>query len=209
MVRLRYSSDSMTPISSFAHISQGLAMSGRGAGTRRGEWRLRMAQAGDVADGWLHLEGLREVSVEQNPRTERHLLRPFDILVPARGGASRAALVPPGVSRTVAGVTLLVVRPHDPGLGTGHFLWYFLSSVYGEDQVKRQTSGTAIPLLTAKNLGEIMVPMPSNRDLDLFAQLVEASEAVYDSSLEVARLRREGLRDALIGKVVEKERTRL
>ena len=52
---------------------------------------------------------------------------------------------------------------------------HFLSSVYGEDQVKRQTSGTAIPLLTAKNLGEIMVPMPSNRDVDLFAQLVEAS----------------------------------
>ena len=182
-------------------------MSGRGAGTRAGDWRLRIANSGDVDSGWLATDSLREVLVEQNPRTERHLLRPYDILVAARGGEGRAALVPPDVSRTVAGVTLLVVRPHDPGLGMGHYLWYFLTSAYGEAQIKRAARGTSVPLLTAGSMAEIMVPMPSTRDLDLFARLVEASEAAYASAIDAARSRREALRDALIRKVIEKEGT--
>lgn len=182
-------------------------MSGRGAGTRAGDWRLRIANSGDVDSGWLATDSLREVLVEQNPRTERHLLRPYDILVVARGGEGRAALVPPDVSRTVAGVTLLVVRPHDPGLGMGHYLWYFLTSAYGEAQIQRAARGTSVPLLTAGSMAEIMVPMPSTREVDLFARLVEASEAAYASAIDAARSRREALRDALITKVIEKEET--
>lgn len=184
-------------------------MSGRGAGTRAGDWWLRMASAGDVDGGWLVTEGLREVGVEFNPRTERHLLQPYDVLVAARGGEGRAALVPPGVSRTVAGVTLLVVRPRDPGLGMGHYLWYFLTSAFGEAQIKGAARGTSVPLLTAGSMARILVPVPSARELDLFAQLVEASEAAYASTIHAARLRREGLRDALIREVIEKEEATL
>lgn len=199
----------MQRISGLAQVTQGLSISGRGAGTRAGDWRLRMANSGDVDGGWLVTDGLREIRVENNPRTERHLLRPYDILVAARGGEGRAALVPPGVSRTVAGVTLLVVRPHDRGLGMGHYLWYFLTSAYGEAQIKRKARGTSVPLLTAKSMAEIMVPIPSTRELDLFAQLVEASEAAYISTIQAAWLRREALRDALIGEVIEKKATAL
>ena len=199
----------MVRISALAQITQGLAISGRGAGTRAGDWRLRMATSGDVNGGWLVTDGLREVRVEQNPRTERHLLKPYDILVAARGGEGRAALVPPGVSRTVAGVTLLVVRPRDPGLGMGHYLWYFLTSAYGEARIRRATRGTSVPLLTAGSMAEIMAPMPSTGELDLFARLVEASEEAYASAVHAARLRRAGLRDALIREVIEKEETTL
>jgi len=168
---------------------------------------LRIVTAGDLDGGWLATGGLREVRVEFNPRTERHLLKPYDILVAARGGEGRAALVPPGVSRTVAGVTLLVVRPHDPGLGVGHYLWYFLTSAYGEAQIRRAARGTSVPLLTARSMAEIMVPMPSTRELELFAQLVEASEEAYASAVHAARLRRGALQDALIREVIEKEGT--
>ncbi len=195
----------MQTLSVFARVTQGLATSGRGAGTRLGEWCLRMVHAGDVTGGWLDLDGLRVVSIQQNPRTERHLLRPFDVLVAARGEAGRACLVPAHVSRTVAGVTLLVVRPRDRGSGMGHYLWYYLTSSYGAAQISRQTMGSAVPLLTARNLGQVMVPMPSPRDLDQFAQLVEASEEAYGSAIDAARLRREALRDALIHEVIEHE----
>lgn len=195
----------MMPLSAFAQVKQGLAMSGRGAGTRSGGWRLRMAAAGDVANGWLELDGLREIGIQQNPRTERHLLKPFDILVAARGDPGRAALVPPGVSRTVAGVTLLVARPHDPGSGMGHFLWYYLTSAFGTAQMQRQTLGSALPLLTARNLAQVKVPLPSPRELDLFANLIEASEEAYASAIEAARLRREALRNALINDIINKE----
>ena len=52
--------------------------------------------------------------------------------------------------------------------------------------------------LSAKNLGEVQVPVPSPRDLDVVARLVEASEEAYESAIEAARLRRGALRDAVI-----------
>ena len=66
---------------------------------------MRIVESSDSHDdGWLDIEGLREVSVVQGVRTERHLLRPFDVLVTARSGFVQVALVPPNVSRTVAGI---------------------------------------------------------------------------------------------------------
>ena len=175
-------------------------MVGRGAGARRGEWMLRIVESGDLRDsGWLDMEGLREVGVVQSGRTERHLLRPFDVLVTARSGTVQVALVPPDVSRTVAGVTLLVLRPKEPGAGMGHWLWYFLTSAQGRTQLAKRTTVTAtLKSLSARSVGEIEVPVPSARELDAVARLVEASEAAYNSAVEAARLRREALRDALV-----------
>ena len=193
----------MTPIQDMAGVYQGLARAGRGAGARRGEWVLRVVESSDLRDsGWLDLEGLREVGVVQGVRTERHLLRPFDVLVTARSGTVQAALVPPEVSRTVAGVTLLVVRPKEPESGMGHWLWYFLTSAQGRAQIaSRMTVTATLKSLSAGSLGEIEAPIPSPRDLDTAARLVEASEAAYNSAVEAARLRRETLRDALVDRM--------
>ncbi len=183
-----------------ARVSQGLARSGRGAGNQTGNWKLRVVESANVAhDGWLCLEGLPEIEVAQNTRTERHLLRPFDVLVTARSLHAHVALVPPIVSRTVASITLLVVRPNRPEAGMGHYLYYYLSSTFGRRQIARHlTVGTRFPLISARSLGEIQVPLPSARELDLIAQLVEASEAAHTSAITAARLRRESLRDSII-----------
>ena len=118
----------MTPVEALADVYQGLARAGRGAGARAGDWKLRIVESSDLPDdGWLDTDGLREIGVAQGVRTERHLLRPFDVLVTARSGSVQVALVPPGVSRTVAGITLLVTRPREPESGMGHWLWYFLT----------------------------------------------------------------------------------
>ena len=193
----------MYPIKNLADVSQGLARAGRGAGARPGEWMLRIVESGDVrGDGWLDMNALREVGVARGVRTERHLLRPFDVLVTARAGSAQVALVPPDVSRTVAGLTLLVVRPKEPESGMGHWLWYFLTSTYGRVQLsKRLTVSATVASLSARSLGEIEVPVPSPRELDAVARLVEASEAAYTSTVEAVRLRREVLRDAVIHEI--------
>ncbi len=164
---------------------------------------LRIVESSDVRDdGWLDLDDLQEVGVVQGARTERHLLRPFDLLVTARTGSVQIALVPPEVSRTVAGVTLLVVRPRHPESGMGHWLWYFLASTYGRAELaKRMTVSATLKSLSARSLGEIQVPVPSPRDLDTAARLVEASEAAYTSAVEAARMRREALRDSVIHEI--------
>lgn len=192
-----------------SELYQGLSLAGRGAGVRSGEWMLRLVESGDLGDdGWLRLDDLREVGVVQGARTERHLLRPYDVLVTARSGSIHTALVPPEVSRTVAGVTLLVVRPKEPEIGMGHWLWYYLTSTEGRAQIeKRLTVSATVTSLSASSLGEIEVPMPSPRELDLVARLVEASESAYNSAVEAARLRRETIRDSIVQEIGYRSRS--
>ena len=161
---------------------------------------LKIAESGDIGgEGWLEIEDLKEVGVVQSLRTERHLLRPFDVLVTARTGRTQVALVPPHVSRTVAGVTLLVTRPRQPESGMGHWLYYFLASAYGQVQLAKRMAVNATSLsLSAKSLGEVEVPMPSVPRLNLMARLIESSEAAYDSEVRAAWLRREVLRNAIV-----------
>ena len=136
------------------------------------------------------------------------LLRPYDVLVTARAGSVQVALVPPDVSRTVAGITMLVVRPKAPESGMGHWLWYFLTSAHGRAQLaKRITVSATLKSLSARNLGEVEVPVPSARDLDTVARLVEASESAYTSAVEAARLRRDALRDSLIQEIARETGT--
>ena len=193
----------MQPISRVANISQGLVTSGRGAGARPGDWELSIVESRDISDdGWLDLEGLREIEVARGARTERHLLRPYDVLVTARGGATRVVLVPPSVSRTVAGATLLVVRPRDPGSGMGHYLWYFLTSSQGSAALEARVNASAtMRALAARDLGEIRLPIPSLQELDQIAALVEASEEAFSTAMEAARLRRATLRDSVISEI--------
>ena len=193
----------MQAISDIANIYQGLARAGRGAGARRGDWMLRIVESSDLRyGGLLDLDGLQEIGVVQGTRTERHLLRPFDVLVTARSGSVQVALVPPDVSRTVAGITLLVIRAKDPGTGMGHWLWYFLSSAHGRAELqKRMNVNASLKSLSAKSLGEIDVPVPSARELDALERIVEASEAAYTSAVEAARLRRDTLRESMIHEI--------
>ena len=110
----------MQSIAELADVYQGLARASREVGSRRGEWMLRIVESGDVRDdGWLNVEGLREVGFVYGVSAERHLLRPFDLLVTARTGSVQVALVPPEVSRTVAGITLLVVPSEATGIRHG------------------------------------------------------------------------------------------
>ena len=178
-------------------------MAGRGAGARAGDWSLRVAESGDIGNGcWLELHGLRETGVLRSARTERHLLRPYDVLVTARAGTIQTAMVPQDVSRTAAGITLLVVRPHEPESGMGQFLWYFLSSTVGKAHLaKRQTVAATAVSLSARSVGEIEIPTPTPWALDLLSRIVEASEDVYMQASMALQLRRELIRDSIIGSI--------
>lgn len=184
-----------------ATVSQGLGTSGRGAGARLGEWRLSVVESADIADGRVALDGLRQIEVEQSPRTERHLLRPYDVLITARAQTVKAALVPPEVNRTVAGPTLLVVRTPDPGSGLAHYLWCYFSSKRGRADVEARLTATSLPALSANALGEVAVAVPPVHELRRLAELIEASEASYRAAIEAAEVRHELVREAIVGAI--------
>ena len=164
---------------------------------------LQMVESSDLRGaGWVDLDGLKKIEVHHGAPIERHLLRPYDVLVTARAGYVQASLVPPGVSRTVANVTLLVVRPHTPDWGMGHYIWYFLTSSWGQAQLKRRlTVSATVTSLSARNLAEVNLTIPSPRNLERIASLVEASEDAYAATMEAVQLRRDAVRDAIIGTV--------
>ena len=191
----------MTRLSEIANISLGLPNSGWKMESDYEGYPVQLVDSGSLGHTcWLELDDSRTVVVPSYEGVERYLLRPYDILVTARASAVQAALVPPAVSRTVASVTLLMVRAHDTGSGMGHFIWYFLTSRSGQAQLKRQvTVGATLTTLSAAGLGEVELPVPSREVLQRIASLVEASENAYTLTLEAARLRREALRDSIIG----------
>lgn len=145
------------------------------------------------------LAGLRTLEIEANARTEKHLLRPYDVLLTARSTSIKAALVPPSVSRTVAGATLLVVRAEQPELGVGHFLWYYFTSGPGRAQLaSRLVASSTLSSLSARAVAEVSVPLPEPLHLHRLASLIDESERAYAAAIEAARLRRDSLRDAII-----------
>ena len=185
-----------------ASITQGIATSGKGAGARQGEWNVHVVESRDIEADALWLDGLRTIGIERNPRTEKHLLRPYDVLVTARSQSVKVALVPPQATRTVAASTLLVIRPFSPETGIAHYLWYYLTSQHGRGVVEASVAlGATIPSLSAAALGEVDVPLPTPQDMHLLAGFIEASEEAYAASISAANLQRQALRDSIVAKI--------
>ncbi len=188
-------------ISTIADIKPGLSTSGRAAGSRRGDWELRIVESADIVEDCLQLSGLRKIMVVRSTRAEKHLLKPFDLLVTARSPAVKVALVPPGVTRTVASSTLLVLRTPDPGSGLAHFLWFYLSSTHGRAQIAARFTKTFLPALSAKALGELRIRLPGLIELQRLADLIDAAEISRITAIEAARIRHGVIRDAVIGAI--------
>ena len=173
-----------------------------------GASKLRLVESKHVnEEGWLDLGKLEEIKVDRDLHTERHQLRPYDVLVTARASTIKVALVPPRVSRIVAGATLLVVRPYDPASGIGHYLWYFLTSSFGsaELETKVRTHRTMKSLL-ARDLASIRLPVPAlPEEFDRVKRLVEASEEAFATAKKVTCLRRMRIRDSVIGEIVARD----
>ena len=92
-------------------ITQGMATTGKGAGPRSGEWSLRIVDSGDIDGDAVSPDGLRSVDVERNARTEKHLLKPYDLLVTARSQTYQGSACAARRYANRGRRTLLVVRP--------------------------------------------------------------------------------------------------
>ncbi len=191
-------------LGALADIRPGMVMTGHGAGARPGGWELQVVESADILEDRLTSENLRIIKVREGIRSRAHLLEPYDILVTARSHAVKVALVQPDVFRTVASVTLLIVRTPDPGSGLAHFLWYYLSSGRGRAEIASRLTATSVPTLSARSLGEVPVPLPSSDELLRMPHLVHLAGLSRQDALEAVRLRHDVLRDAIIAEIAAK-----
>jgi len=189
-----------TRLSEVATVRQGLSRSGRSAGARPGEWEVELISGNNIRED--RLAGPFElIRIPLNELTERHLLKPYDVLVTGKSTSAKAAYVPPSMGRAVANSTLLVVRPADKD--TGLFVWWYLTSSEGRAQLEtRMVASVTLSSLPPSALASLEVPLPSQSRLRKFAELIEASERAYSAAREAAELRRSAVRAALIGKLM-------
>jgi restriction endonuclease S subunit len=171
-------------------------MSGHGAGARPGDWVVQEVSLGNIEADRIDVDSLNTVMLDFNPRTEKHLLRPYDVLVTARSTKVKSALVPAALSRAVANSTLAVVRPREPELGA--FLWWFFTSRYGRAQLQARMVGSTVMLLRASALLDVEVPVPDRAALHRIADLIQVSERAYEAAIRTAEIRHETVRDHLI-----------
>lgn len=187
-------------IARLGEVTQGMATFGRGAGARSGDWRVKAVTAGDVQDDRIDMSHIETIAIEQNRRTERHLLAPLDVVVAVRSVGPKCALVPTNIGRAVATASVAVIRPQEPELGA--YLWYYLTSGLGRARLESAMVGSSsVKLLRASSLEALLIPLPDMREIHRVADLVEASERAYQLAIDAAIVRREGLRDAIVARI--------
>ncbi len=165
---------------------------------------MRLVSGNNIRDDHIREAGLETVLIHDGQLTAKHLLRPYDVVVTGKSTAVKAAYVPPNIGRAIANSTLIVISPHDADMGL--YLWWFLTSREGRRMVEsRMVAGITLSSLLPSALADMEVTLPPPAQLRLFAQLIEASERAYRAAIEAARIRRNAVRDYLMGTLRKSE----
>lgn len=183
-------------IGQIAEVRQGPSRSGRSAVAKAGNVSVRLVNGNSIREDRLvgHFD---RVTIPLNEATEKHLLRPYDVLVTGKSTSAKAALVPETIGRAIANSTLLVVRAEHPSVGL--FLWWYLTSPVGRAAIEsRMVASATLSSLPPSSLAEMPVTLPTGERLHKFAAMIEASERAYWSAREAAEQRRAGVRAALV-----------
>ena len=187
----------MPRLSDVAMVKQGLSRSGRSAAARPGEWEVELISGNNIR-GDRVVGPFEAIRIPLNDLTEKHLLRPYDVLVTGKSTSVKAACVPRSIGRAVANSTLLVVRPSDSDVGL--FVWWYLTSAAGRTQLEtRMVASATLSSLSPAALAGLEVPLPPRSRLRRLAELIEVSERAYGAAREAAELRRSAVRTLLIG----------
>jgi len=151
---------------------------------------VRLIGLADLIDGRVAegSDGVTWVELPP-PLLTRHALRLGDVLVAARGSLPKVAWVTHSVGPAVATSNLLVVRAR-LGIRPGVLLAY-LRSEAGVAAIRGISRSTSDQLsITARDLGDIEVPVPPVAEQASIHALVEASEIAYAAALTAAAQRR-------------------
>lgn len=98
--------------------------------------------------------GLRFSDVSQ-----KHLLKPGDVLFAAKGSKNFAAVYESHNQPAVASTSFFVIRLHTESVLLGYLAW-FLNSAPTLDLLKGKAVGTSIPSISKQVLESVVVPLP-------------------------------------------------
>lgn len=144
------------PLRSLAEIRVGHSFRTRIEDDPQGD--IRVLQIRDVREG-------AEIPVELLPRmawsmvNQAPLLKPGDVVLPARGDRYDAVLIRSSAP-TLASGQLYILHPNRAGLTPEYLCWY-LNQAEARNYILKNRAGTGIPTLSRPVLGDMPVPVPA------------------------------------------------
>lgn len=107
-------------------------------------------------------------------RAARFLVREGDILSVRVASIGRSALVRREQDGTVLGTNLLRLRPREAAQVDAEYLLGFLNQPGAVEWIRRRSSGTAVPFITAETLGRLPVRLPPLPEQQLIGSALRA-----------------------------------
>lgn len=179
----------ITPLGDLVKISPGPSIRARLDYEAGGD--VFMVQQGDIRRDGLSRDLQRIIY----PVSERHVLMSGDVLLRSKGNPMIAAVftaAPIADLLTICAGSVIRLRPDSPALDPEYLVW-FLNSDNGQAQMEQMKTGTNIPSLSPKRIGDLMIALPP---IEVQRSIVELAELARRQE-ECARLYREKVESLL------------
>lgn len=120
---------------------------------QEGEYHL--LQLADVQDGKIQFQQLNEIDLELD-KANAYEVKEGDILLSSRGTAIKIAIVPALEKKLIASHNFIVIRPNNNV--NAYFIKSFLESPIGTYYISSKQKGTAVAVLSVKDIESILLP---------------------------------------------------
>ena len=133
------------------------------------------------------------VAGRNRKRAEQQQLRPGDVLLIGKGSTGRVALVEEDCGKNwVAGQVFLIIRAQKRGRVKSEYLYRYLASPMVQQYMKEIASGSGVPVLKAKDIHNLPVPVPSleeqERVIYVHRQIMKEHEAIKVHQAKIEEL---------------------
>lgn len=148
------------------------------------------------------------ISWERALALEKYLLAEGDILITRTGNVGRLALVTGDHGGWLFHPNLVRLRLPDGGSARASYLAAYLGSGAAQDWIRTRASGSVIPSVSIRTLGELPVPLPPYEEQQVIGATLAALDDKIRAHTEIARATgeyRNALADALLTGVLTAE----
>jgi len=130
--------------------------------------------AGHLVDGHIDCSDMNYITEEHFTLLSNGKIQCNDILYCIRGSLGKIALVT-NIEKGAIASSLVIIRPLQKK--NSKYLYYFLISPYGKNEISKYDNGSAQPNLSATNVGAYQVPLPPLNEQRRIVAKIEALRA--------------------------------
>ncbi|WP_348625394.1 N-6 DNA methylase (plasmid) [Paenibacillus peoriae] len=188
--RKEYEQSELIMLKELADISRGYASSKEEADSK--EFSHYLVNLVDVHDGIIQAEGLSKVNMDEKKAGD-YELQPGDVLLSSRGTALKITVITQSDIKNkplVFSQNFLRIRVN-PNLCDPYFVKTFLESPIGQYYLAMYQKGTAVTVLSHKDVGVIPLPkLPIQQQYEI-AEYTKKADRSYREAIETAERQKE------------------